>query len=126
MRRTWRHKFQCAISGVGQGIQGHSSFSFHFFAATVVLVIAFVLACSLLEWAILLLCIGGVMVTELINSAIETFVRGFPEIERERFWPALDVAAGAVLVASGFAVAIGFLLLGRRLLCLAMIRDLPF
>ena len=65
------------------------------------------------------------MVTELINSAIETFVRGFPEIERERFWPALDVAAGAVLLASGFAVVIGFILLGRRLLGLALNLHLP-
>jgi diacylglycerol kinase len=65
------------------------------------------------------------MVTELINSAIETFVRGFREIERERFWPALDVAAGAVLLASGFAVVIGFVLLGRRLLGLALNLDLP-
>jgi len=125
MRRTWCHKFKCAIFGVVHGIFGHSSFSFHFLAAAVVTVMAVALRCTYLEWCILLLCIGGVMVTELINSAIETFVRGFPEIERERFWPALDVAAGAVLLASGFAVVIGFVLLGRRLLGLALNLDLP-
>ena len=125
MRRTWYHKFKCAIFGVVHGIYGHSSFSFHFLAAAVVAVMAAALRCTCLEWCILLLCIGGVMVTELINSAIETFVRGFPEIERERFWPALDVAAGAVLLASGFAVVIGFVLLGRRLLGLALNLDLP-
>ncbi|MCY2947688.1 MAG: diacylglycerol kinase [Planctomycetota bacterium] len=125
MRRTWCHKFKCAIIGVVHGIHGHSSFTFHFLAAAVVAVLAVALRCIYLEWCILLLCIGGVMVTELINSAIETFVRGFPEIERERFWPALDVAAGAVLIASGFAVVIGFVLLGRRLLGLALNLDLP-
>lgn len=123
--RTWRHKFRCAIAGIVGGIRGHSSFSFHFFAATAVVVVALLAGCTLVEWAILVVCIGGVMVAELINSAIETLVRGFPEMERERFWPALDIAAGAVLLAAGFAVIVGFLLLGRRFINMAFNLDLP-
>lgn len=114
--RPWDDKFAAAFRGAKLGIRGHSSFSVHFFFAALVIAFAVACQCTIWEWCLLILCIGLVITTELVNSAIETLVRGFPPEQRKPFWPALDVAAGAVLVASGFAAVIGLAILVPRFL----------
>src|SRR5262245_20336387 len=102
--RRWRQKFAAALRGLKLGVRGQSSFFVHFFAAALVLAAAGVLRCELLEWCLLLGCIGAVLAAELFNSAVETLFRGLDEEARQRAWPCLDIAAGAVLLVSGFAV----------------------
>lgn len=62
------------------------------------------------EMAILIFCIGFVIVCEMINTAIEKTV----DLETQTFSTlakiAKDVAAGAVLVSAATALAVGFLL----------------
>src|SRR5579884_910352 len=99
-RRPWRAKFRDALRGLKLGVRGHSSFFVHFFFTALALAGALVLRCSLEQTCLLLLCIGLVLTAELFNSAVETLFRGLDEITRERCWPALDIAAGAVLFAS--------------------------
>lgn len=115
-RRPWRDKFRAAFRGVKVGVRGHSSFSVHFFFTALVLAAALVLRCNLMEWCVLLGCIGLVLVAELFNSAIETLFRGLDEPTRERVWPCLDVAAGAVLLASIAASIIGGIVFLSKLL----------
>src|SRR5439155_13214582 len=101
-RRRWRDKFRDALRGMRRGIRGHSSFFVHFFAAAIVILAACAFRCNLLEWCILLGCIGGVLTAELFNSAIETLIRGLEPAARDRTKGCLDIAAGAVLMASLF------------------------
>ncbi|MGF1578094.1 MAG: diacylglycerol kinase [Gemmataceae bacterium] len=115
-RRTWVHKFQDAFRGLKFGVRGQSSFFVHFFFAALVVVAAAVLQCSVIEWCILLGCIGFVLVAEMFNSAIETLFRGLHEDARNQVWPCLDIAAGAVLVASCTAAIIGSIVFVNRLL----------
>ena len=117
-RRRWRDKFRVAFRGVKLGMRGHSSFAVHFFFAALVIAAAIALECSLIEWCLLLFCIGGVITTELINSAIETLFKGLDEAARSRYYGCLDIASGAVLVASLFAVVIGALILISRFVTL--------
>jgi diacylglycerol kinase len=117
-RRPWRDKFKCAFRGLKLGIRGHSSFAVHFFFAALVLAAAVIFKCELLEWCVLLGCIGLVLTAELFNSALETLFRGLDEASRARVWPALDVAAGAVLLASITAVVIGSIIFLRHLILL--------
>lgn len=110
-RRRWRDKFAEAYRGVKLGVRGHSSFSVHFFFAALVLAAGAVFRCSLTQWCILLGCIGMVMTAELFNSAIEALYHGLADEEsKRRCRPCLDIAAGAVLLASGFAAVIGTLI----------------
>ena len=109
-RRPWRDKFREAFRGVKLGVRGHSSFFAHFFFAALVVMAALALQCHLLEWCVLIGCIGLVLTAELVNSAVETLFRGLDEATRERVWPALDIAAGAVLTASFTAVAVGLII----------------
>lgn len=113
--KSWRSKFAVAFRGIKFGIRGHSSFFVHFFATALVLAAATVFRCSELEWILLLFCIALVMTTELINSSIETLFRELDEETRNRAWPALDIAAGAVLVASLFTLVIGLIIFLPRL-----------
>jgi diacylglycerol kinase len=114
-RRSWVNKFRAAFRGLKWGVRGHSSFFVHFFFTALVVAVAIVLRCTLLEWCILLGCIALVLTAELFNSAIETLFRGLDEETKARTWPCLDVAAGAVLLASLFASVIGGLVFLTKL-----------
>jgi diacylglycerol kinase len=116
-RRRWRDKFREALRGVKLGVRGHSSFFVHFFFAALVVAAALALQCSSAEWCVLIGCIGAVLTAELFNSAIETLFHGLEDpAVKQRLHGVLDIAAGAVLLASSTAAVIGALIFGRRLL----------
>jgi diacylglycerol kinase len=115
-RRPWGRKFGDAYRGLKRGIRGQSSFFVHFFFTALVVAAAVALGCSLVEWCLLLGCIGFVLVAELFNSTVEVLFRGLDEAAREKAWPCLDIAAGAVLLASVVAGVIGALVFLSKLL----------
>jgi diacylglycerol kinase len=106
-RRPWRDKFRAAFRGLKLGVRGHSSFFVHFFVAAGVLAAAVAFQCNATEWCLLLGCIGAVLTVELLNSAVETLFCALDGETRDRAWPCLDIAAGAVLLASLTASVIG-------------------
>ena len=116
--RRWRDKFAEAADGVWLGVRGQSSFCVHFFFAILACAALIILDCDRHEWCFVVGCIGLVTCTELVNSAVETLFRGLDPAARDRVYPCLHMAAGAVLVASGTAVVIGAIVFGRRLLVL--------
>jgi diacylglycerol kinase (ATP) len=59
---------------------------------------------------------GFVLAAELFNSAIEVLHRGLDPETRERNYKALDIAAGAVLMASLAAAIVGSLVFIKRIL----------
>src|SRR5262245_28932953 len=115
-RRSWRAKFKEAFRGIKMGVRGHSSFFVHFFFAGLAIAFAVALECNLVEWCLILLCIGGVITAELFNSAIETLFHGLDESTRARWNGCLEIAAGAVLVASLTAALVGAIIFTNRLL----------
>ncbi|MFL5339371.1 MAG: diacylglycerol kinase [Gemmataceae bacterium] len=106
-RRTWRSKFRDAGRGVKFGVRGHSSFYVHFFFAVLAIAAGLVLRCNRVEWCLVAGFIGAVFTAELFNSAVETLFRGLDDATKDRTHGCLDIAAGAVLVASLTAVAVG-------------------
>ena len=78
--------------------------------AVIVVVAAWLLHISALEWIVVLLCIGWVLSLEMVNTAIEKLA---DQTHPERH-PAIglvkDIAAGAVLWASVISVIIGVLI----------------
>jgi diacylglycerol kinase len=116
--RRWRDKFREALRGAKLGIRGHSSFFVHFFFAALAVAAALVLGCEVLEWCLIVGCIGLVLTAELFNSAIETLFHGLDAETKARTHGCLDIAAGAVLFAGLTAAVIGVLVFGRRVLML--------
>ena len=116
--RRWRDKFREAYRGMKLGVRGHSSFFVHFFFAALALAAALALQCDVTEWCLVLGCVGLVITAELFNSAIETLFHGLDAESKGRIRGCLDIAAGAVLVASLTAAIIGTLVFTRRVLML--------
>jgi diacylglycerol kinase len=114
--RRWRDKFREAFRGVKRGVRGHSSFFVHFFFAVLAVAAALALDCGLVEWCLVIGCVGLVVAAELFNSAIETLFHGLEPECKGRCRSCLDIAAGAVLVASLTAAVVGTLVFGNRLL----------
>jgi diacylglycerol kinase len=108
-RRPWRDRSRTAFRGIKLGVRGHSSFFVHFFFTALVLTAAIVLHCDLVQWCLLVGCIGMVLVAELFNGALEALFRGLDEDSKTRARPCLDIAAGAVLLAGITAAVIGSL-----------------
>jgi len=106
-RLSWSRKVWVAFRGLKRGIRGQSSFFVHFFFAALVIAGAIVLECSAVQWGLLIICIGMVLTAELFNSALETLAHSLEDVNRERVWPSLDIAAGAVILASITAAIVG-------------------
>ncbi len=92
--RRWSIKFRHAIRGIRVGMGGQSSFRVHLLAAVLVTIAAVVLRVSLLEWCVLLLCIGSVLGAELFNSALERTAQAITDDYHEDIRDALDIASG--------------------------------
>ena len=85
------------------------------FGKILVLAAAIVFRCTLIEWCLLLGCIGLVLTAELFNSALETLFRGLDETTKARSWPSLDIGAGAVLMAAITASVVGTVIFVSKL-----------
>lgn len=115
-RRLWNERLRPACRGIKLGVRGHSRFFVHFFCTALVLAAAIVLRCDLLQWCVLLACIGMLLSIELFNSALIALFRGLDEESQHRAAPCLDIASGAVLLAIVTAVVLGALIFLSRLL----------
>jgi len=83
-------------------------------------VLAAVLRLSPVEWAVLALTIGLVLVSEMFNSVAEAAVDAVTQEFHPLAKTAKDVAAGAVVFSAILSVVVGLLLFGPRLWALAM------
>jgi diacylglycerol kinase (ATP) len=108
---SWVNKFRFAFRGVAVGVRDGNSFWIHLPCAIVVLGLATWCRCTWLEFAVLGICIGLVLMAELFNSAIECLARAITRDQNDQIRDALDIASGAVLVVSGMAALIGLAIL---------------
>ena len=114
--RGWFAKFRCAFRGVVQGVPGQSSFVIFLPAALLVIILAGLLQVSAIEWCLLLGCIGAVVSTEYLNTAVELLAELVIDEYHEIAERCLNVSSAAVLIASFAAVLIGAIIFGGRLL----------
>jgi len=107
--------FNHAFDGVIWALKNQRNMRLHVAAAIVVMVLAIVFGASKLELIALLLAIAFVLITEMLNTAIEAAT----DIATSSFHPlakiAKDISAGAVLIASVNAVVIAALVLTGRI-----------
>jgi diacylglycerol kinase (ATP) len=107
--------FNFAFEGIIHVLRTQRNMRIHFLIAAVVLIVAFAAGVSKLELIALLLAIAFVLIAEMINTAVE----GTIDVATTSFDPmaklAKDIAAGAVLIATATAVAIGYLIFSEQL-----------
>lgn len=104
--------FGYAIRGICMVARSERNFQIHLVACVVVVLLAIVVGCSALDWAILCLAMGLVLVAESLNTAIEAVVDLVSPEHHHLAGRAKDIAAGGVLLAALTAVAVaGWVLL---------------
>jgi diacylglycerol kinase (ATP) len=106
--------FNVAIEGLVHVLRTQRNMRIHFAVAVGVIILAVLAGVSRIELIALLISIAFVLVAEMVNTAIE----GAIDAATTSFDPmaklAKDIAAGAVLIASLNAVAVGYLVFAGK------------
>ncbi len=108
-RRNLLTSFNWAFEGLVHALRRERNMQIHFAIAGLVLVAALFFALTRLEVVALLVAISFVLITEMINTAVENVVDMITREDDPRAKIAKDVAAGAVLVAAVNAIAVAYL-----------------
>lgn len=101
--------FNDALQGVIYVVRTQRNMKIHLMTGLLVIILATALGVSRVELMILLLTVGGVFVTEVINTALEEIVNLITYEHHPLAAIVKNVAAGAVLIASLISVSIGYL-----------------
>lgn len=102
--------FGYAVRGIFYALTRERNLRIHFTAGAFALYLTRYYTLSVAESGLLVLCIGFVIASEMINTAIEKTVDLETPVYHYLAGIAKDVAAGAVLISAVTSVAVGFLL----------------
>jgi diacylglycerol kinase (ATP) len=107
--------FNFAFEGIIHVLRTQRNMRIHFAIAVAVLIAALAVGVSRLELMALLISISLVLIAEMLNTAFEAGI----DVATTSFDPlaklAKDIAAGAVLIATVNAVAVGYLVFVERI-----------
>ncbi|MGX7144485.1 diacylglycerol kinase [Facklamia languida] len=108
---------KCSLAGLKAAFTSERNLKIDLVAGLAVIALGLVLDLGIDEWLWLSLAMTGVLVTELLNTALERVV----DLTVGNQWHPLakeakDIAAGAVLIAAFQAMLIGALIFGPYLL----------
>jgi len=113
---TLLRSFYYAISGITSAIKSERNLRIHLTLTLLVIFLGFAFSITRIEWLIVILVLGGMLCSELINTAIERVV----DLATEDYHPlakqAKDIAAGAVLLFAITSVVVGIIIFVPRIL----------
>ncbi len=110
--------FGYAFEGVAYLVRTQRNFRIHLLVAVGAVVAGVLAGLSGVEWAVLALAIGLVIMTEGLNTGIELAVTLASPERRPEAKAAKDIGAGMVLCAAIASVAVGVALFGPRIAAL--------
>jgi len=108
--------FKFAFNGLLSLLKNEHNARIHLLAAITALVLGLLLKINLHEWCFLIIVIGLVFLTELINTSLETVGDIVDPEWNEKIRKAKDYAAAAVLISAIISVVAGGLIFIPRLL----------
>ena len=102
------HSFSCAIKGIVKTLKTERNIRVMLAALVLVVAAGLLFGISGSEWTAVLICSGGVLSLEMVNTAIESVTDLVTTQRHPLAARAKDIAAGAVLVFSltAFIVAL--------------------
>ena len=107
--------FRYAFAGLWYALRTQRNTRIHLTIAAAVVALGVWLGLSFTEWAVLVLTIGFVLVSEMLNTVAESLV----DLVSPEYHPQAkivkDVAAGAVLLGAIISILVGLLVLGPPL-----------
>ena len=114
--KNFNSSFKNARKGMRLVLKSERNIRIHMIIAVIVLLLAFLFGFKPVEICVLLLTIGLVIISEMLNSAIEFALDAtFRNKYSVMVGMAKDISAGAVMVASVISVVIGIILFGQAL-----------
>ena len=105
-----RKSFGYAFKGIDDVIKHEPNMKIHVMVAILVVIMAFILKVSIIEWIILVLLIGAVLAAETINTTIENLVDMYTKEYDEKAKIVKDTAAGTVLILAITSAIIGLII----------------
>ncbi len=113
-RNLWE-SFKYALAGWGYALRTQRNTRVHLSVTALVIALGIWLGLPLRDWAVLVLTVGFVLVSEMLNTVAETIV----DLISPGYHPLAkvikDVTAGAVLLTAVSSVIVGLLILGPPL-----------
>ncbi|MBO8141429.1 MAG: cytidine deaminase [Firmicutes bacterium] len=113
--RTLADSFRFAVAGVAYTWRTQRNFRIHTAAGAAVAAAARALGVGGPELGLLILCIGGVMAAELLNTAVEAAVDLCTGDHHPLAAAAKNAAAGAVLLSAAASAAVGYVVFAPHL-----------
>ena len=108
--------FGYAFRGIGLLLRNEHNAWIHLVASVLVFVLGFVCRISTMEWVAVVLCIGGVLAAEALNTAIEALCDHVTPERHPNIMRIKDLAAGAVLLLAIAAAVVGTIIFLPKLL----------
>ncbi|MFV0275015.1 MAG: diacylglycerol kinase [Bacilli bacterium] len=108
--------FNYAFCGIKSAFITESSMIVHLFGAIFVLLCGFYFNISIIEWLFLILCIGLIFITELINTSIEYTVDLISDKYSSLAKGAKDSASASVLFSAILSSIIGLIIFVPKIL----------
>ena len=113
----FNNTFKNARKGFRLVLKSEMNIRVHFIIAFFVIILAFLFKFSAIEFCLLLFVIGLVIVSEMLNTAIEFALDSIYHNKYSRMvGMAKDISAGAVMFASVISVMVGIILFGSKIL----------
>lgn len=113
----FHNTFSNARKGFRIVVKSEINIRIHIVIALIVLIMATLLKFSCIEFCILLFVIGLVIVSEMLNTAIEFALDSIYHNKYSRMvGMAKDISAGAVMFATIISVFVGLILFGHKIL----------
>lgn len=109
---SWKERgrsFRFAWQGILTLVREEHNARIHVCVGVAVLIAGFLFSISRMEWCVVALCMGGVLMAEAFNSAVEALCDKVSPEKDPYIGKAKDLAAGAVLLFVCGAVAAGLI-----------------
>lgn len=113
--RKFRESLSYALAGIAHTWKTQRNFRLHIITGALIIAASYFLKLTTVELLFVVSAIFSVLVMELINTALETTV----DLVTKEFHPlagiAKNVGAAAVLLSALYALVIGLIIFGQRL-----------
>jgi len=110
--------FKYAFRGLWWLIREEHNSWIHLAIIIILIPLCFLLRLSLIEWTLIVICIGLVLAMELINSAIERLADKISPQRDTEIGKIKDIAAAAVLISAIATAIVGLIILVPKIVML--------
>jgi len=102
--------FRFALNGISLLLKNEHNSRIHLLAAIIAIIMGIIMKIDHYEWSLLIIVIGAVYLTELLNSSIESLADRIDPEWNELIMRAKDYSAAAVLISAIVAIIVGGLI----------------